>query len=666
MNRRWNFITIAIILFSPFQFLSLAGTYYIDPSARYNGDGTLGTPATGPGQPGAFNAWPRYPRSAGDKYYQKCGTTFTVPWQDGIYLGNKDGKEGNETIFGAYFLDSNNHEVIGVSGEKPIITGLTSLPGWDNESNWSSRGNNIWSWELGSTSPYRLWIDGSERLMAGFNPSIENANPNGISRINPNVRPAIYWCHDTYPPDGGGDVGTTLYVYSVNNPAITYSSMEGLQAIDRIFTVRDSDHVIIENLDIRAAKFCLFIDRSNHVIIQNCDIGKDAHIGIHIRGTIVRGKGLTADHGIIRGCIIDSDFHFDGYAYEDQGPNYGIEMKDGSNNWEIYHNEIKNWGHSGVNIFSISNSTPTMNSNNNNVHENYFTAPEASHCRAFNLTGSTPGRCSNNKIYLNYIYNMPTRSQITADRNKICYNIFDTMTNDPYYLHNNTWKTSGEGIEIWAGDDSKICEYNKIYNNVFYNTGEAGIRLRSWGHNQKVQHNEIVNNIFYKCGVNAKSGRESFDSGDYAGAALVVEAWRATDDDMLTNNIFRNNLIFNTKNGNDVRYKGKSMTVADFNSSGIDGDTIENNIQSPPQFMNAANGDFSLHVNSEAIGRGYDLGENYPQAIAPGVMRRNWPGSISTIRQIIPWDIGAFKCLKGSDSLPPAPPLNLRVIRVRP
>ena len=659
MNRNWiiNFV-ITIMLLQLFQSLSMATIYYIDPSATYNGDGSLGIQATEPGQRGAFNAWPQYPSSPGDKHYQKCGTVFTVTWRSGIYFADKDGSKGNETTFGAYYLDSCNNEVIGISGKKPIITGLTELVGWDNESNWSYKGNNIWSWDFGTTSPYRLWIDGTERLMAGFNPATENADPDGVARINPAGSPAIYWCHDCYPPDYGGDSGRTLYVYSAGNPAITYSSIQGLQSIDRIFLIRNSDYVIIENLDIRAAKICLFIDRSNYVSIQNCNIGRGANIGIHIRGTIVGNEALTANNGIIKDCVIDSDFHFPGYLYEDQGPNYGIEMSDGSNNWEICNNEIKNWGHSGVNIFSYSNSSPTMNSNNNKIYKNYFTAPDASHCRAFNLTGRVSGRCSNNEIFLNYIYKMPTRSQITADNNKIYYNIFDTMMNDPYYLHNDIWKTSGGGIQIWAGDDNKCCEYNKIYNNVFHNTGEAGIRLMSWGNNQKVQNNEIVNNIFFSCGINAKSGRDSFTSGEYAGAALVVEAWSAANDDMLKNNIFRNNLIYNTESGNDVRYKGTSMTVAIFNASGADGDKIEDNIQTHPQFMNISNGNFSLRPNSGARGHGYNLGEQYVDAIAYGMTRSDWPGSVRTARQNIPWDIGAFKYF---ESILPDPPSNLRI-----
>jgi hypothetical protein len=658
MNLTFNLI--AFILFSSFASLLAGGRYYIDPSAKYNGDGSRGTPASGPAQPGAFNTWPQYLNSYGDRYYQKCGTSFTVPWQDGIQLKSNGGSIGNETVLGAYYLDANYAAIIGVSGDMPILTGLTVLPGWQDESHWRNEGSNIWSYDFGTTSPYRLWIDGSERLMAGFNPAVEDAFPHGVGRINPLADPPTYWCHETYPPEGGGDNGRRLYVFSTDNPATTYSVMAGLQAIDRLFTIRDADYVIVENLDLRAARICLFIDRSSHVTIQKCHIGKGANLGVLTRGTIIDGASFTTSYGVIKECVIDADFHFKGYAYEDQGPHNGIEMKDGTNYWQIFRNEIKNWGHSGVNIFSLANDSPAMPSNYNRVYENLFTAPEASHCRAFNLSGAAPGRCSGNEIFRNYIFDLPTRSQIIADDNRIYYNIFDTMRNDFYYLHNETWHSAGGGLQIWAGDDNRFCQNNRIFNNIFYNMGEAAIRLISWDDGQFVQNNEIANNILFNCGVNANSGRESFTSGEYAGAALVIEAWRASDDDMIRNNVFMNNLIFNAGSDNVVRYKGQNMTVADFNAAGTPSEKIGGNIQSDPGFVNASSGDFWLMPNSSAAGKAYNLGDDYANALAPGMARRYWPGPISTIHQTTLWDIGAFKYKEAFDH-PPKPPVNVKI-----
>lgn len=637
-------------------------TYFIDPSAQFNGDGTTGAPAAGPGLPGAMNTWPQNIGTPGDAYYQKCGTTFTVPWENGISLTNASASSGKETILGAYYLDSNDNAVIGVLGAKPIISGLQPVPGWDDAGRWRSEGGGIWSMELGRISPHRLWLDGEERLMAGFNPSVERANPDALRRIDPAATPPIYWSHETYPPEGGGTSGQRLFVFSPGNPATSYQRMEGLQSVDRIFLIRNSNHVRLENLDIRAARRCVMVDRSNYVTIQDCEIGAGGHLGISIRGLTGGGAGYNADFGIIRRCIVDADFHFKGHLYEDQGPQYGIELKDGANGWEIYQNEIANWGHTAVNIHSLASGSPVMTSNGNKVYENLFTAPDAAHCRAFNISGAAPGRCSNNEIYRNYIYNMPTRSQVTADNNKIYYNIFDTIRNDTYFLHSDTWMTSGEGLHLWAGSDSPHCEGNQIFNNVFFNTGEAAIRLMSWGNGQWVQGNAFINNIVYQCGINAISGRESFDSGGYAGAAIVIEAWRQADDDMLRQNTFRNNLIFNGGAAGAIRYKGASLTVSEFNGRSLHGDIISDNIGQAPLFIDAASGNFALQPQSAAIGRGFDVGELFGLAIAPGAMRADWPAAISTQMQSESWDIGAIKFIaQGSDQIPPSAPKSIKV-----
>jgi hypothetical protein len=94
MNQKIIFSVASFILLLLGEPRLFASTYFIDPSANYNGDGSRGTPAPAPGQPGAFNAWPRNLYSSGDRYYQKCGTRFHVPWEDGIYVDTKGGSIG--------------------------------------------------------------------------------------------------------------------------------------------------------------------------------------------------------------------------------------------------------------------------------------------------------------------------------------------------------------------------------------------------------------------------------------------------------------------------------------------------------------------------------------------------------------------------------------------
>lgn len=83
-------------------------TYYINPDATYNGDGTLPTEATGAGQPGAYNAMPSI--SANNTYLFKRGasplTAATITLVANV-------------IFAAYYNDDGTDDII---QSKPIIT----------------------------------------------------------------------------------------------------------------------------------------------------------------------------------------------------------------------------------------------------------------------------------------------------------------------------------------------------------------------------------------------------------------------------------------------------------------------------------------------------------------------------------------------------------------
>jgi hypothetical protein len=103
------------------------------------------------------------------------------------------------------------------------------------------------------------------------------------------------------------------------------------------------------------------------------------------------------------------------------------------------------------------------------------------------------------------------------------------------------------------------------------------------------------------------------------------------------------------------------MRIITFNKGGSDGDIIENNVQLPPQFADASEGNFAVESSSGAIGKGYQLDADYAKAIAPGMTRFNWPGSVAIIKQIVPWDIGAFKYIDDLDLISPASPKNVRI-----
>lgn len=87
--------------------------YYIDPSLQSNGAGTAASP---------FNTWVGVPVAAGNKYYQKRGTTYT-----GAFPSLTSGSAGNVTVVAAY---SNADGSDNTAQPRPIINiGDTMMPG---------------------------------------------------------------------------------------------------------------------------------------------------------------------------------------------------------------------------------------------------------------------------------------------------------------------------------------------------------------------------------------------------------------------------------------------------------------------------------------------------------------------------------------------------------
>ncbi|MCD6366555.1 MAG: right-handed parallel beta-helix repeat-containing protein [Bacteroidales bacterium] len=94
---------------------------YIDPSAVFNGDGTMGGQATKQGGKGAFNSWSNIKFEPGHAYYQKCSTRCIANLPIDIHV---KGSLLHRVKFGAYYIEGSNVS-IGVQGQKPIIKNST-------------------------------------------------------------------------------------------------------------------------------------------------------------------------------------------------------------------------------------------------------------------------------------------------------------------------------------------------------------------------------------------------------------------------------------------------------------------------------------------------------------------------------------------------------------
>ena len=477
------------------------------------------------------------------------------------------GTKGFPITFGAYG-----------DGNKPIITGKTSISGWNNSENWVLYKENIWYMVYG---PYkiasRVWLSGVEYVKA---------------KVLEDVNETYRWYFDYNT--------SKLYVYSPSNPASYYSNIEeSMAGANTVFQIYGKAYITVRDLDVRGGRYTFEILGSDFLVIEDCNVGLDSgHIGIWISQWV--GFNNTANYGVIRRCIIDSGYRLS-YYYEKAQTEDGIHLRDNASYWEIYDNVILDWGHTGVGLAQFADNTTVSY---NKIYSNYISAEHISYGRGFGC-GGKEGGCQYNEFYYNVVRNTRAPNQIGGDHNYVYYNIIDTVmsTDVEERAYGN-----GQGIVLTTsmyGHPEYIANFNKIYNNVIYNCDEAGIEIEDWHENYSVRYNEVINNIIFNCGRNSRQERDNVGLviGDYFDPNKTVTG---------RDNIIKNNLIYSEDAENVVFYRGEIITVEELNNmTGTYNDTIVNNIQADPKFVNVLAHDFHLKFLSPAIDAGINVGLSY-------------------------------------------------------
>jgi hypothetical protein len=511
---------------------------------------------------------------AGDSILFQCGETWV---ETTAFELPEAGTDGHITTYGNYG-----------TGDNPIITTMGEVSGWDVSGNWTDDTSN--KWHMAKTgSPGRLEIDGSEVLMSHNATDLTSSEP---------------WYWDS----------NVLYLYSTSNPAENYSSIQCPQVATCLDCYRN--YVTIDGLDIRGASTGsgIRVLGVHDITIQNCDIGKYCYHGIIVTDA---GDTTAAQDVVISSNTIDSGFAFS-YADSDstRGCRDGIIFNDGVGNCTISDNTISDWGHSGINFYTLSDVLEGVNENE--VYDNLITAANISYGRGIETTGKE-GKCQYNKFYRNIIRDTTVRNQINGNNNSFYYNIIDTVTNSPASA-----SSVGQGFYLECPGTDYANHDNKFYNNVILNTQEAGIELYESDNDKK--DNIFKNNILYNCGVNATSNTN---------AAIIID-----DHTSIKENTYTNNCIYSADPK--ILYRDDCSTIAEFNAfNGDNNDTITDNISGNPLFTDAANDDFTLQAGSPCIGAGEDLGTTFEDALSPDSV---WPDGVVTVRQGVykGWEIGAY------------------------
>jgi hypothetical protein len=483
-------------------------------------------------------------------------------------LISSSGTAENRIIYSAYG-----------EGDKPIFSGVVDLmrrssgmPSgwnlhWSNPDNWVNEGNNVWSTHVSGGNYARVWLDGVEKEKAR-----SNTAGVGITKEHP-------WQKINY----------RFYVYSVGNPANTFTSMKITSGDFSSSASKSKNYITWNNLDIQGWDR-ITISGGSHWIIEHSNLGKysSAHALLISRD----GDTLTTN-GIIRHNTFDSAFPF--YMVRpDEGiiaTQYALTLHNGGQiNWDIHDNYFAGWGYCA---FGWTNHHENgFMTEGIRFFNNYYTGEGLSYGRAFGGHQYLAQVNENNpiEIFNNVFYSPAVQSQIGTPYLRVYNNVFIGARGK-----NDAGSSTGANALSFSGYPGRQAYKNKIYNNIFAYNGFAGKFWSLREGRDSVEDVELVNNIFY-------------NNGEY-------NKWRQlhisdfSSNSELINPRIENNIFWSDKETKIIGAKKTSITVADFNAlNGYQNLYPKGNMQVNPLFVDPENNDFRLKANSPAIGAGINVG----------------------------------------------------------
>lgn len=498
--------------------------------------------------------------SPGDIVLFKRGSIWTTPFSPGV-----SGTSSNRITYGAYG-----------TGNNPIITSRGALPNWTNQANWTYMNSDRWSIPYGGNFRTRLWVDGTERQRAASSGDVTSGR--------------------YYLPDGG-----PLWVYSTQNPALAFSTIEASGVQWATMYLSGKDYITFQNIDFRggggASWVNIVVSSSNYIIFDGCSIGRDTGCyGL---------KAANSNYGEIKNCTFDTGDEILDY-WNAENSEDGVHLANNSSYWKVHHNTFVNWGHTAIALVAEG----TSNVSYNEIYNNDVSAADIDYGRPLEVRGQ-PGYMTTNKVYNNNFYDCPTCSQLSAPYLELYNNIFSGTFANAY----RTWNIGyGLLLQDYDGEGRNM----KIYNNVFANNIHGGIIFMDYT-SVNIVNNMIINNIFINNGASNSNRQIEYDASSN-----------------INNNIFRNNSFYSSAATSIIRYRGSNYTVAAFNAlTGTNSDVMANNIVGNASLTST----FHLQTGNPAIGAGYTTLTAYD---ADGVAWNNPPS------------IGAFEF--GTIPDPPDPP----------
>ncbi|MCK4553185.1 right-handed parallel beta-helix repeat-containing protein, partial [Candidatus Pacearchaeota archaeon] len=195
---------------------------------------------------------------------------------------------------------------------------------------------------------------------------------------------------------------------------------------------------------------------------------------------------------------------------------------------------------------------------------------------------------SNGKVYKNHVHDLTDRIGMYTDAwDSHTYNI-DVYQNIVHHCI--------AGIDL-ASEAGGLLENVNIYNNLFYDNEECGIRFGDWSSAREhpVKNIKVINNNLYNNGLGIWGGGIAIDNSD-------------AEDIVIRNNIVSQNADFQIL----VSVSIPNLTV-DHNLiddyRGYWGEIYgDDYVEGDPLFVNPSEADFHLQADSPAIDNGTDVG----------------------------------------------------------
>ena len=456
-------LAFLIMSFSSMMVQATGTTYYIDPSASTNGNGTQLSP---------FKYWSSVTWTAGNTYLQKCGTTANEQVNIGV-----SGTSGSLITLGSYG-----------TGSLPVISGFTSV-----QNLWSVAQGYIYkrtlTWANGIVmqdgSPLK-WIQWNTNVATTFSGASA-----GTFSFNPSTKIVYVWCTNNASP-------------STHTMQISKNSL-CINAVGK-------SYIAVQNLSLTGAtthalQFKNSIGCSvSGVTIQNC--------GGAYSGSWYYGNGIefgdNSSYCSVTGCTIDNIF--------DSGitPQVYTSSCNCSSIW-ISSNSISNCGMAGIELSVLVSdgtlSSVTVQSNiidscgsgwsgtrgNTEGYGIIVQSPSSVSDRMASILvdSNTVSNSSINGIMVsnNVGYIQITNNEVYGSlQNGIQCTTLSNPNTTSYYLYNNyVYNNSGHGLFYYNTSGSGF----NIDSNRFYNNGTGGyLNFYILGFNAGAAK-YITNNSFY-------------------------------------------------------------------------------------------------------------------------------------------------------------------------